>query len=345
MGTSIAEGERWCCSAGLKSGTLKSVEIEILWNKHSVPFFLRRVLMEELGAQHFPCSNHQLLLETAVHAVLLDSGFVRFDSDSVSGVSGMSLSYTVPDILQNLGGSIQGIGLRFEKLDKSVRVNGSLTGEDSVYSVSLEVEKVASFIEFLWASKVDVNDIVSVGLLEKQETQVFNFWRTIKDEISLPLMIDLCAKAGLPSPPCLMSLPPELKTKILWSLSGVNIAAIECVCKELQKLGNDGELWKHRLGQQFPGELMKKKKKNDMQTTEWKMVFRERWRQRRRVREASSREYYKREEKRKRPLPFLSLDSEQEEYWKNSPQTGRRIGLGPRSAIGKLLESSNDEPF
>lgn len=80
---SIGEGERSSCSAGLKSGTLKSVDVEIVWNKYSVPFFLRRVLVEELGAQHLlRCTNQQLLLETAVHAVLLDSGFVRFESDS-----------------------------------------------------------------------------------------------------------------------------------------------------------------------------------------------------------------------------------------------------------------------
>ena len=96
-----------------------------------------------------------------------------------------------------------------------MRFYGSLTASDgNAYWVSLEAHKVASLVEFVWASRVNVNDIVKGGLLEMQETQVLNLWKTIKDEIALPLMLDLCAKAGLPSPPCFMDLPPELKTKI-----------------------------------------------------------------------------------------------------------------------------------
>ncbi|KAM5570113.1 F-box protein SKIP22-like [Rosa sericea] len=288
---SIVEGERWSCSSsvGLKSGYLKSVEVEIIWNPQSVPFFLKRVLMEDLGAQHL--INHKSLLENAVHAVLLDSGFVRIYSDSVPGVHFKSRFYTLPEILQNLGGSsstgsrssntiIESIGLRFQSLGHFVNVYGYLIGGDSVYRVSLEAHKVASIIEFVWASRINVNDIVKVGLLETQETKIFDFWKTIKDGIALPLMIDLCAKAGLPSPPCLMSLPPELKAKILKSLCGVDIAKIECTCRELRQLGNDDELWWNKLAYEFPG-LWNEDDNDDMVggTKTWKTVYGDKWRQ------------------------------------------------------------------
>ncbi|KAK9932485.1 hypothetical protein M0R45_019722 [Rubus argutus] len=177
------------------------------------------------------------------------------------------------------GGSnmiIQGIGLRFETLEKYVRVYGSLTaGGGNTCWVSLEALKVASLVEFVWASIVNVNDTVRGGLLETQEIHVLNFWKTIKDEIVLPLMLDLCAKAGLPFPPCLVSLPPELRTKILESLPGVDVAKVECVCKELRKLGNDDELWKHKVGQEFPS-AQKWWRKYDVlerQRIKWKKVF------------------------------------------------------------------------
>lgn len=112
-----------------------------------------------------------------------------------------------------------------------------------------------------------------------QETQFLNLWKTIKDEIVLPLMLDLCAKAGLPSPPCLVSLPPELRTKILESLPGVDVAKVECVCKELRKFGNNDELWKHKVGQEFPS-VQQWWKKNDVlegQRIKWKMVFPREW--------------------------------------------------------------------
>ncbi|VVA95780.1 unnamed protein product [Arabis nemorensis] len=50
--------------------------------------------------------------------------------------------------------------------------------------------------------------------------EVFAFWRMVKDkdDFVIPLLLDLYDKAGLELPPCLMSLPTELKLKILESL-------------------------------------------------------------------------------------------------------------------------------
>ncbi|KAK9932486.1 hypothetical protein M0R45_019723 [Rubus argutus] len=110
---------------------------------------------------------------------------------------------------------IEGIGLRFENLEKYVRVYGSLTASDG----------------------------------------------------------------ALAPPPCFMDLPPELKTKIFQSLPGVDVAKVECVCKELRKLGNNNELWNHKVGQEFPlaHEWSKKRDVLEGQRIEWKMVFPREW--------------------------------------------------------------------
>ncbi|KAI3850362.1 hypothetical protein MKX03_002396, partial [Papaver bracteatum] len=47
----------------------------------------------------------------------------------------------------------------------------------------------------------------------EHEGKISEFWKMIKDKVALPLLIDLCEKAGLPSPPCFNVLPRELKLK------------------------------------------------------------------------------------------------------------------------------------
>ncbi|KAK9941778.1 hypothetical protein M0R45_007472 [Rubus argutus] len=79
------------------------------------------------------------------------------------------------------------------------------------------------------------------------EIEIFEFWRIVKDGITYPLLIDLCAKAGLAEPPSLMCLPSDLKMNTLDRLLGVDIARVGCACKELQNLANNDELWKHKF--------------------------------------------------------------------------------------------------
>lgn len=44
--------------------------------------------------------------------------------------------------------------------------------------------------------------------------------------------------------PCLMALPADLKTKVLHFLPGVDLAKVECTCKEMRNLALDDSIWK-----------------------------------------------------------------------------------------------------
>lgn len=85
--------------------------------------------------------------------------------------------------------------------------SGSSTSVGHKYKVRLDERKFAPAIEFFGGNNTRNNE------LGYRERQVCEFWKIVKDGIVFPLVIDLCAKTGLPAPPCLMSLPPELKMK------------------------------------------------------------------------------------------------------------------------------------
>ncbi|KAI7990441.1 F-box protein SKIP22 [Camellia lanceoleosa] len=63
--------------------------------------------------------------------------------------------------------------------------------------------------------------------------EVFEFWKTVKDKLALPLLIDLCERASLAPPPCFMRLPTLLELKSLESLHGDDVAKVGSVCSEL----------------------------------------------------------------------------------------------------------------
>ncbi|KAF9606254.1 hypothetical protein IFM89_024075 [Coptis chinensis] len=81
-----------------------------------------------------------------------------------------------------------------------------------------------------------VLDLIGVGseVLETVElSKVLEFWRIVKDKLALPLLIDLCEKTGLIPPPCFMRLPAELKLKILEFLPSANdFGMVGCVSSE-----------------------------------------------------------------------------------------------------------------
>ncbi|CAH2071697.1 unnamed protein product [Thlaspi arvense] len=83
---------------------------------------------------------------------------------------------------------------------------------------------------------------------DKQDSwsEVFMFWRMVKDGLVTPLLIGLCEKSGLELPPCLMRLPTKLKMKILESLQGASVAKMACVCKELMYVASHDDFWKQR---------------------------------------------------------------------------------------------------
>ncbi|MCL7049105.1 hypothetical protein MKW94_012165, partial [Papaver nudicaule] len=45
------------------------------------------------------------------------------------------------------------------------------------------------------------------------EGRILELWKIVKDDVAHPLLMDLCEKTGLSSPPCFASLPRELKLK------------------------------------------------------------------------------------------------------------------------------------
>lgn len=132
-------------------------------------------------------------------------------------------------------------------------------------------------IDFVWGNnRVNVNDMVTVGLLERQ---VMEIWKIVKDDIALPLLMDLCAATGLRAPPCLMGLPPELGAKILKSLPGDDVARVSCVCKELRNLANDNELWKQKCAEEEFGTSFLGRQ-GSVYRESWKSWFAENWKKR-----------------------------------------------------------------
>jgi F-box protein 7 len=224
--------------------------------KFSERCFLRRVLSKELG----DFGGDHALLVIAVHAVFLESGFVGFDS-----VSGMrvdrfhladewpskaftvSLWYTLPELLghgySTFGNVVENVVLKFQSLGHFVVIYGSLAkGGSGLYRVCLNENRFVPAI-----SLVD-------SISEENgcpESEIFEFWKTVKDGLVLPLLIDLCEKTGLCPPPCFMRLPADLKLKILESLHGVDLARVECVCSELKYLSSNNGLWKRKFDDEF----------------------------------------------------------------------------------------------
>ncbi|XP_062175965.1 F-box protein SKIP22-like [Alnus glutinosa] len=213
--------------------------------KFSERRFLRRVLGDYDG-------DHKLLV-IAVHAVLLESGFVGFDS--VSGMQvdrihlandafTVSLRYTLPELLGyggycNFCNVVESVVLKFQNLGHLVTIYGCLAkGGSGLYRVCLNENRL----------------VPAIGLAnrdEENESEIFEFWKMVKDGLVLPLLIDLCEKTGLGLPPCFMRLPADLKLKILESLHGPDLAKVGCVCSELRYLSSRDELWKQKFDEEF----------------------------------------------------------------------------------------------
>ncbi|KAK8479744.1 hypothetical protein V6N11_072535 [Hibiscus sabdariffa] len=225
----------------------------------SEPYFLREVLGEELGDN----SSIHKLLTIAVHAVLLESGFVGIDS--VSGMqtdrfhlpdelaSPFSLCYSLPELLRadyinSFGSSLTDYAvLKFLTLGQFLQVYGSLVKGTVLYKLSLDERRFSPALNLVWAN-CDKKD---GSLISYTEKEVFEFWKIVKDGLALPLLIDLCSESGLALPACLIRLPAELKLKILESLPGSDVARIECVCSEMRYLACNNELWKQKFAEEF----------------------------------------------------------------------------------------------
>ncbi|XP_020239863.1 F-box protein SKIP22 [Cajanus cajan] len=232
----------------------------VVVSTNSEPFFVRRVLKEALGNN---VSDFKLLVFT-VHGIVLESGFVRVDLDSVMDVgcshmledppsvfsSVVSLRYTLPEILTN--GASHSVNIKFQTLGHFVNVCGSLSDDvgSRLHCVCLDKRKCVRPLELMLAnceSKGSVNDSGDFQF----GNEVFEMWKMVKDRLALPLLIDLCEKAGLDLPPCFMRLPMELKLMILERLPGVDLAKVACTCSELRYLSTNNELWKKKYEEEF----------------------------------------------------------------------------------------------
>ncbi|XP_057502668.1 putative F-box protein At1g23770 [Actinidia eriantha] len=144
--------------------------------------------------------DHKLLV-IAVHAVLLESGFVGFNSITKMKVErfylpdewprsefSVSLSYALPKII-NQGLSEDGVEtvfLKFGSLGKYVNVNGSLTRNGSrVYRVCLDDDRLSFFLNIMWANCDSIKEKNGKGSFSQlhPEREVFEFWRTWHAEL------------------------------------------------------------------------------------------------------------------------------------------------------------------
>ncbi|KAK9109778.1 hypothetical protein Sjap_017838 [Stephania japonica] len=252
----------------------------------SVPCFLRKILMEEsVGLEE----EHKLLT-IAVHAVFLESGFVGFDQTEQKKIDGfhlplgwasnlapLSLQYTVPPLLARCGDGVETVVLRFQVLGKFLNVRGSLSKNGvGLYKLCLDGSRIAPSIRFVQSNRNLVESIDEKDGSPKSfhEKEVFEFWKIVKDEIALPLLIDLCVKSGLEPPPCFVCLPTDLKLRILEYLPGDDIARASCVNTELRYIASHNELWKQKFADEFGSTL------KDVNSYNWKDNFIVHWERR-----------------------------------------------------------------
>ncbi|KAL0365282.1 UNVERIFIED_CONTAM: F-box protein SKIP22 [Sesamum angustifolium] len=214
---------------------------EVADKSFSVPGFLRKVFMEELGDD---CGRNHKLIVIAVHAVMLESGFVGFD--------------------KNANVVVRGFQFRNE------------------WPAGLFRDELVPFLNVVWANCGTTDNISRKdGSISgtSPEIEVFKFWRTVKDQLALPLLIDLSEEAGLELPPCFMRLPTDLKLYILECLPGVDLAKVICACSELRYLGSSDDLWMLKFAEEFSNE-----RKEAQQS--WKKAFATEWHGRKRRKQA-----------------------------------------------------------
>ncbi|XP_062210445.1 F-box protein SKIP22-like [Phragmites australis] len=184
-------------------------------------------------------------LVAALHAALLDSGFLTSNlmgslSLPRSWPSGASeqlaIKYTIPDLVAMLPVAEEGkvAVLNFSLMGNFMMVYGYVPGVQSeVCRLCMMLPKLEPLLY-----------LDSDRLSRVQEREILELWRVLKDEMCLPLMISLCQLNSLPLPPSLMGLPADLKTKVLEFVDGVDLARVECTCKEMRNLAADDSLWK-----------------------------------------------------------------------------------------------------
>ncbi|XP_073156259.1 F-box protein SKIP22-like [Henckelia pumila] len=245
------------------------ISADVVDKSFSVPGYLRKVFMDELNGD---CGPDHKLAVVAIHAVFSESGFVGFDPNLKKQIDGFqfkndwpsggfmpSVSYTLPDIVGH-GDGIDSIVLKFQSLGKYMTVYGSLGNESRghrTHFLRFNEDQLVPLLNVAWANcgvTESVEGFDGGVSSASPEKELFKFWRDVKDNLALPLLISLCEKTGLELPPCFIRLPTDLKMKILELLPGVDVAKISCVCSELQYVASSDDLWKLKFNEQFQNE-------------------------------------------------------------------------------------------
>ncbi|KAF0912632.1 hypothetical protein E2562_015306 [Oryza meyeriana var. granulata] len=194
-------------------------------------------------------------LAVALHATLLDSGFLSANPVAVGSrlqlpqdwASGsfipVSMKYTLPELVEALPVVEEGMVavVNYSLMGNFMMVYGHVPGATSeVRRLCLELPKLAPLLY------LDSDEVRAA-----EEREIHELWRMLKDEMCLPLMILLCQLNNLSLPPCLMALPGDVKVKVLEFVPGVDLARIQCTCKELRDLAADDNLWKKKCEMEF----------------------------------------------------------------------------------------------
>lgn len=178
---------------GVESMEVDGEELPLLEKSRSVPFFLERVLLAERENAE---SGHRLLV-IAVHAVMLESGFVGVDlkASEEPGFDGfrlpegwstkamVSLYYTLPELVYDDGKCVESVCVRFQMLGSFLVVYGSLVSvkDSQVYRLSLKVEMFLSALQFavnsieaLCNGENSTNSLFTEGKKRNENNDIFS---------------------------------------------------------------------------------------------------------------------------------------------------------------------------
>ncbi|KAK4789824.1 hypothetical protein SAY86_017128 [Trapa natans] len=264
---------------GLKGDDSNSEYTEFDVYKQSVPYFMRMILREELGNDEV---EHRLVV-VAIHAVMLESGFVGFNSVTRARVDSshlldrwppaaftVSLFYTLPELLADGSNEVETVVLKFQSIGHYLTVYGSLAkGKSGLHRICLDEYRFVPTIHLMWAN-CDKKDVAGHGegkTSSYSDGEVFEFWKIVKDGLALPLLIDLSERANLPLPSCFMCLPADLKLQILELLDADDLLQVALVCSELRYLSSHNDLWKQKFVSEF------KDVKETQGAPNWKLLY------------------------------------------------------------------------
>ncbi|KAH6559684.1 hypothetical protein KP509_1Z000600 [Ceratopteris richardii] len=210
---------------------------------NSIPSILQRILRVEHESVKKPTD----LLFLAIHAVMQETGFVVTNA--------VEEGHTLPRGWSNSGFANVSYTLKnmpdAEKGVHSVELKYLTLGSNLVVYGSISDSGCSSRKLSLLSSKHIIDNVISRDDTISSFCDVFELWKCAKDELSLPLLTNLCEMAGLPVPSSLLVIPTELKMKILECLPALDLVKVGCTCSELRHLCANDELWKRLFHYDF----------------------------------------------------------------------------------------------